>query len=386
MFIFSLLMPLLILGLSVLPAMLMEKGGSEEVLIGLVDESKTFSTDFIERLQKKYLINNQDPKYWINPYESQEEAKNALQEKSIDGILVIHQGIMETAGASYYARSLSNFMIIEELNKTISQTVITNRMLENGIDPSLADQIGKSVNMDIYEVNKEGDVTKGNDFMVLLGPFFFVFLLAMAVFINGQLLLRSVLEERTNRMVEILLSTVSPKELMTGKILGLGSLGIVQIFFYISMGMTFGFYRGIEVVRLDELPLLFIYFITGYFFFAAIYATLGSLFDNEQDAQQSMSIVSIIAMTPVIGSFYFLSNPNALITKILSFLPPMTPFMMILRIGSGAAELWEMVATIVLMILSVWGMMIMAGKIFKTALLLYGKRITIPEIWHWLKA
>jgi len=242
------------------------------------------------------------------------------------------------------------------------------------------------VNMDIYEVNKEGDVTKGNDFMVLLGPFFFVFLLAMAVFINGQLLLRSVLEERTNRMVEILLSTVSPKELMTGKILGLGSLGIVQIFFYISMGMTFGFYRGIEVVRLDELPLLFIYFITGYFFFAAIYATLGSLFDNEQDAQQSMSIVSIIAMTPVIGSFYFLSNPNALITKILSFLPPMTPFMMILRIGSGAAELWEMVATIVLMILSVWGMMIMAGKIFKTALLLYGKRITIPEIWHWLKA
>ena len=173
---------------------------------------------------------------------------------------------------------------------------------------------------------------------------------------------------------------------MTGKILGLGMLGMVQVLFYLSMGIGFGLYNGMEIVKIDELPLLFIYFFSGYFFFASIYATLGTLFDNEQDAQQTMGIVSIIAMVPLIGSFYFMNNPEALITKVLSFVPPMTPFMMILRISSGAAETWEIVATTVLMILSVWGMMVLAGKIFRTALLMYGKRATLPEIWRWIRA
>jgi len=128
------------------------------------------------------------------------------------------------------------------------------------------------------------------------------------------------------------------------------------------------------------------YFITGYFFFASIYATVGTLFDTEQDAQQSMSIISIIAMIPVIGSFYFMANPNAAITKALSFFPPMTPFMMILRIGIDAAETWEIFLTLLMMIIFIWIMMNMAGKIFKTALLMYGKRVTFPEIWRWINA
>ena len=163
-------------------------------------------------------------------------------------------------------------------------------------------------------------------------------------------------------------------------------LGMVQILFYLSMGIGFGLYKGIDIIKFDEMPLLFIYFFSGYFFFAAIYATLGTLFDNEQDAQQTMGIVSIIAMVPLMGSFYFMSNPTALITRILSFVPPMTPFMMILRISSDAAEPWEIIATILLMILSVWGMMVLAGKIFRTALLMYGKRATLPEIWRWIRA
>ncbi len=373
------------MGLSILPAILMEEKGSEEVLLGVVDKSGAIEPELSEKLQKKYTLANGNPKYWLNSFNNEEEAKLALQEKIIHAIVIIPEGILDKSNAEYYARSLSNFIIIEELNKTISQTVISKRMVEKGIAFSTAENIGISVYMDIFEVDKEGKVTEGNELMVLLGPFFFVFLLAMAIFINGQLLLRSVIEERTNRTVEILLSAVSPKELMAGKILGLGSLGIVQIFVYIAFGLVFGLSRGIDIVEINELPLLFVYFITGYFFFAAIYAMLGSLFDNEQDAQLSMSIVSIIAMVPVIGSFYFLSNPTATITKILLFFPPMTPFMMILRIGSGAVETWEIVLTICLMVLTVWGMMIIAGKIFKTALLLYGKRVTLPEIWRWIR-
>ena len=385
-FLISLFMPLIIMAFSILPALLMDKGGETEVKVGIVNHAGQIVADFKNNVEHKYQLENEKPKYWFIDYENFDDAKVELLEKSVDVIMVIPAGIMDTSNAAYYARSLSNFIILDELRNTLSHTVILQRIAAQGVAVEMAESISKRVSMDTFEINKEGELTEGNELMVLLGPFFFVFLLVMAVFINGQLLLRSVIEERTNRMVEILLSTVSARELMTGKILGLGLLGMVQILFYLAMGVVFGMVKGIEIVRFDELPILFIYFLTGYFFFAAIYATLGTLFDNEQDAQQSMSIVSIIAMVPLMGSFYFMANPTALVTKILSFIPPMTPFMMILRISSDAAEPWEIIATIVLMIFSVWGMMVLAGKIFRTALLMYGKRATLPEIWRWIRA
>ena len=386
MFLISLFMPLIFMVFSIIPAMLMDKGGDSEVKVGIVNHAEHIASKFKNNIGNKYQFDDGKPKYWIFDYENFDEAKTALQEKTIDAIMVIPAGIMDTSKSKYFARSLSNFKVIDELRNTLSHTVILQRMENQGVAVEMAESISKRVRMDTFEVNKEGKLTEGNELMFLLGPFFFVFLLVMAVFINGQLLLRSVIEERTNRMVEILLSTVSARELMTGKILGLGSLGMVQILFYLSIGVIFGMVKGIEIVRFDELPILFIYFLTGYFFFASIYATLGTLFDNEQDAQQSMSIVSIIAMVPLMGSFYFMANPTALVTKILSFVPPMTPFMMILRISSDAAEPWEIAATVVLMIVSVWGMMTLAGKIFRTALLMYGKRATLPEIWRWIRA
>lgn len=386
MFLISLFMPLIFMVFSIIPAMLMDKGGDSEVKVGIVNHAEHIASKFKNNIGNKYQFDDGKPKYWIFDYENFDEAKTALQEKTIDAIMVIPAGIMDTSRSKYFARSLSNFKVIDELRNTLSHTVILQRMENQGVAVEMAESISKRVKMDTFEVNKEGKLTEGNELMVLLGPFFFVFLLVMAIFINGQLLLRSVIEERTNRMVEILLSTVSARELMTGKILGLGSLGMVQILFYLSIGVIFGMVKGIEIVRFDELPILFIYFLTGYFFFASIYATLGTLFDNEQDAQQSMTIVSIIAMVPLMGSFYFMANPTALVTKILSFVPPMTPFMMILRISSDAAEPWEIAATVVLMIVSVWGMMTLAGKIFRTALLMYGKRATLPEIWRWIRA
>ena len=386
MFLISLFMPLIFMVFSIIPAMLMDKGGDSEVKVGIVNHAEHIASKFKNNIGNKYQFDDGKPKYWIFDYENFDEAKTALQEKTIDAIMVIPAGIMDTSKSKYFARSLSNFKVIDELRNTLSHTVILQRMENQGVAVEMAESISKRVKMDTFEVNKEGKLTEGNELMVLLGPFFFVFLLVMAIFINGQLLLRSVIEERTNRMVEILLSTVSARELMIGKILGLGSLGMVQILFYLSIGVIFGMVKGIEIVRFDELPILFIYFLTGYFFFASIYATLGTLFDNEQDAQQSMIIVSIIAMVPLMGSFYFMANPTALVTKILSFVPPMTPFMMILRISSDAAEPWEIAATVVLMIVSVWGMMTLAGKIFRTALLMYGKRATLPEIWRWIRA
>lgn len=384
-FLLSLVMPLFIMAISIIPALVMEDSGDTEIRVGLINDNPDINEIYKNHMDETYRLKSDTPKYVFIYYEDFEEAEPYLQDKTLDAVVAIPEGILDSTNAALYARSLNNIIVIDDLHDGLVHTIMMKRLTDQGLDIKVAENASKRVRMETFEVNEEGKLTEGNELLMIMGPFFFLFLLVMAVFINGQLLLRSVMEERTNRMVEILLSTVSSRELMTGKILGLGMLGMVQIMFYLLMGIGFGLYQGMEIVKFDELPLLFIYFFSGYFFFAAIYATLGTLFDNEQDAQQSMGIVSIIAMVPLIGSFYFMNNPEALITKILSFVPPMTPFMMILRISSGTTETWEILATILLMILSVWGMMVLAGKIFRTALLMYGKRATLPEIWRWIR-
>ncbi len=384
-FLISLFMPLFIATISIVPAMVMEDSGGTEVKVGLINNNKDIDNIYRDHMDDTYRLNSNTPKYIFFEYLDFEEAEPDLQNKLLDAVVVIPDGILDSANAELYARSLNNIIVIDDLQDGLVHTVMMKRLIDQGLEITIAEGASKRIRMETFEVSEEGELTEGNELMMILGPFFFLFLLVMAVFINGQLLLRSVMEERTNRMVEILLSTVSSRELMTGKILGLGMLGMVQILFYFLVMISLGIYQGMEIVKLDELPLLFIYFFFGYFFFAAIYATLGTLFDNEQDAQQSMGIVSIIAMVPLLGSFYFMNNPESLITKGLSFVPPMTPFMMILRISSGAAETWEIIATTVLMIISIWGMMALAGKIFRTALLMYGKRATLPEIWRWIR-
>ena len=194
------------------------------------------------------------------------------------------------------------------------------------------------------------------------------------------------MEERTNRTIEILLSSVSPDDLMAGKILGLGMLGLVQMMFYLLLGFVIAYFRDIPVIDLNKFPVFMIYFITGYLFYSAIYATMGTFFNSEQEAQQSSGLIGIIAVLPVVFSSYFITNPESNFTIFLSYFPPVTPFMMILRLGTGTVEITEIIITTFILIICCWGMLIFSGKIFRTAILLYGKKITIKETLKWLNS
>jgi ABC-2 type transport system permease protein len=172
---------------------------------------------------------------------------------------------------------------------------------------------------------------------------------------------------------------------MMGKILGLGSVGVTQLIFYLFIGYVITVQKDMSVFTVENLSSFLLYFLTGYFFYATIFATVGSLFTSEQEAQQVVGIVTIVMIIPVILATFFITNPNSIATRVLSFLPPITPFLMILRVGTKSVAFWEIVATTLLMVLSIVIMFRLAGRIFQTAVLLYGKRVTLPEIVRWMK-
>ena len=217
-------------------------------------------------------------------------------------------------------------------------------------------------------------------------PYLFLMILFMTVFMSGQLLLRSVMEERTSRTIEILLSSVTPDELMRGKILGLGALGMTQMIFYLAVGLSATHYKGWAAIEFSQIPIFLIYFITGYLFYAAIFAAMGTFFTSEQEAQQSSGVISIIAVLPIAFASYFITNPGSAFTIGSSYIPPLTPFMMIIRLGTGSVDFPEIIYTTLLMVLSCWVLLKLSGKIFRTAILLYGKKVTVKEVVKWIRA
>ncbi|NLA22359.1 MAG: ABC transporter permease [Candidatus Marinimicrobia bacterium] len=173
---------------------------------------------------------------------------------------------------------------------------------------------------------------------------------------------------------------------MSGKILGLGLLGLTQLVLYLIVGIMISNFKSLELFSSINVVLFLVYFVLGYLFYAALFAAIGSLFDNEQDAQQAVSIFSLISVVPIFLASYVIANPQSLTTTILSFIPFITPYFMILRMGVIMPPLWEILMSLVVLAVSVWAAMLAAGKIFRVAILIYGKRPTFPEIWQWVRA
>ncbi|MBT4280575.1 MAG: ABC transporter permease [Candidatus Marinimicrobia bacterium] len=381
----TILFPILMVGSGFLSGYLADKEGTESYHIGIVDYSG-IGGDYLDRLETEIKL--EDGSSMFNPTQFQQEtdALAALLDEEISAFIVIPEGIMLDEVPTFYARNLSNMKIQSGIRGTLSRTVVTQRMIDENINPSLVNELSRRVHLDLFEVDEDGGIEKGDKITGFLIPFFFMFLLTMVIFINGQLLLRSVIEERTSRMMEILLSTVTPRQLMAGKILGLCLLAVTQVTFYIAVGAGMGTYFELPNLPYDTLPIIIAFFLAGFFFYAAIYATMGTLFDSEQEAQQSMGLISIVAMVPMIGAIYFINNPGAPITKILSFIPPITPFMMILRVTTGEATTFEIISTLSLLIVCIYLTIRLAGKIFHTTVLMYGKKISLKEIWRWARA
>ena len=388
LFIFTtFILPVLIGGMTYLPTILMDLEPENSTNVGLVynDDISFLVKRFQNKTYNSLILQNGLPQFRFIRYDSEKEALDSVVNNKIDAYMYIPNSILDTGKVSYFSQSLSNIKIYTSLRRVLNQIVVEQRMLNQNIDVALVSSLSKKIDFETFELDNFGEASKGNELSSFLVPYLFLMILFMTVFMSGQLLLRSVMEERTSRTIEILLCSVTPDELMKGKILGLGALGMVQMVFYLTVGLLATKYKGWAVIEYSQIPLFLIYFITGYLFYAAIFAAMGTFFTSEQEAQQSSGIISVIAVLPIAFASYFISNPGSSFTIASSYFPPLTPFMMIIRLGTESVGINEIFLTTVLMILSCWFLLKISGKIFRTAILLYGKKITIKEVFNWIR-
>lgn len=198
--------------------------------------------------------------------------------------------------------------------------------------------------------------------------------------------LKRYLHVAQNRVVEVLMSSCSANDLMAGKIIGLSGLGITQMLFWVIIGVAVAVKFSIPMLPVPALLLILAYIVLGYLLYAAIFVAVGSPVSTEQEAQQFTSYLVMILIIPIVLAFSVAENPNSTLIKILSFIPLLSPSFMIMRIPNQMPALWEIVLTLVLVAVSVAVMMWVAGKIFRTTILSYGKRPSFGELIRLIRA
>jgi len=205
------------------------------------------------------------------------------------------------------------------------------------------------------------------------------------VMTGGQMLIRSVVEEKSNRVIEVLLSSCTANQLMAGKIIGLGLVGLTQMLIWGLVAFYFLSGYAITLINFEILLISLIYFILGYLFYSAVFVAIGAPVNSEYEAQQVAGYVSLIMVFPIAFAFLIMQNPDSPLIKILSFVPVFTAPFMVARIPIKMPAMWEIIATMFLLLLSVIGMIWVSGRIFRVAILSYGKFPSLKEIISWVK-
>jgi len=392
-FIISLVvMPLIMVVFGILPGLLASKPDDKAVAIGVIDHTGTIIQPLAARLDEKYKLPNGTPNYVLrqlsgetSPEEQKLQANKLVSSKSIDGYFSIPATVYDSGKVEFRAENVGNIRVTERFSRTIEEVIVEHRLRGQGLDPTLIRKLIASVDIKSIKVSEKGEEKESGFMETFFSAYIVIMMLMFLVLTSGQLLIRSVVEEKSNRVIEVLLSSCSARDLMMGKIFGLSGLGLLQIFIWGSIGLALSLKSGTNIFVLENLLLSAVYLVLGYLLYSAIFVAAGSPVTTEQEAQQITSYVSLFLVFPIVLAIPAMQNPNSPLIKILSFIPLLTPAFMVLRIPIQMPETWEILTTIGLMIVSSIGMMWVAGKIFRVAILVYGKRPTIPELIRWIR-
>lgn len=318
--------------------------------------------------------------------------KEVLDEK-IYGYLVLDQALLEKDRAEYYSISVSEFVALKQMDDAINLTLLRRRIEDRGLPPSVGKELEKRIDLKTWKVTTKG-VTEEKGAGIIAALVFMVIMYSTFI-MYGLQNLRGVIEEKTNRIVELVIASVRPIELMLGKIVGIGLVGLTQYLVWSLVAMNLSILgiaglmaageSGAPLIPLSMIGYFVLFFLLGYFLYASIYTALGAPFNTDQEAQQlsmipTMLIIGGMAVYPAV-----MNNPNGPVAVAASLFPFTAPLIMYLRTAVAEPPGWQIGLSIVILILSTIAMAWLAGRIYRVGILMYGKKPTIPEIIRWVR-
>jgi ABC-2 type transport system permease protein len=388
------LTPIIMVGMGILPTFLATQEDRDTKAVGIIDRSGDVAAEFAERLQMRYTLSNGRPNYVVMPIslgamvpleEAVAEADSQVVRGKIEGYCIVRGTTAQDTVVEYRTRVVGDFLLIARMEENLRTILSEKKASARGLDPNIVRDLRVNLDLKPVKLTEKGEEQEGDFLKVFFSAYVFMMMLFMLIVSSGQLLVRSVIEEKSNRIIEVLVSSCTPTELMAGKVLGLSALGLTQIGFWALIGLAASLQFGLTIVAPVTALLLIIYFILGYLLYAAIFIGVGSPVSTEQAAQQITGYLVIILIIPIVMALPAMKNPDALWIKIMTFIPLLTPTMMALRIPISMPATWEIIGSIALLLVSIFAAMFAAGRIFRIAILMTGKTPSVGEVFRWIK-
>ncbi len=317
-----------------------------------------------------------------------------VQKRRLKAYIVLDEKTLETGAAEWRAESVKAEIVMrQEIANYLSRAATKERLKDRGVDPKIYEAARVRVDLDPHEAKdvESGESGKNVGFNIAVSAIFF-FLIYMSIFIYGAYIMRGVLEEKNNRIVEVIVSSVRPTTLMLGKILGIGAVGLTQysVWACLAIAITLpgaaavmGMSEGIPHIPAGTIGAFVLFFLLGYFLYASLYAALSAPFNTEQEAQQFVIIPGMMLILTSTTWFFAFNQPNGTLATVLSFFPFTAPLMMFMRISVQTPPLWQIGLSVTILLLTIWAVAWFAGRIYRVGILMYGKKPTLPEIFRW---
>lgn len=398
----TILGPILIASFIVVPVLVSAISVGQQERIGVVDLSQEMFDTLDKKLdhkmkdgRRRYILE----KYKVtgDPAQLRKELNEKVLDKELSAYIYIPKDISEAGTAEYVSQHVSDFDELKAINEALNSVVIEKRLRKEGLDPQKIAQYIRRVKLKTIKVTKRGEEEDtGGTFIY---SYLLVIILYMTLFFYGSIIMRGVIEEKNSRVVEIVLSSLKPFQLMSGKILGIAAVGFTQyaiwgIFGFsasrYSKNLISSFFPAASGFKLPTIPpYIFIYFvlffILGYFLYGTVYAAIGSMVNSEKEAQQLLFPVTMFLIVPILLMMFVMRSPNSSLSVVLSMIPFFAPILMLLRICVLLPPFTQVGGSILILLLTIFMMVWLTAKIYRIGILMYGKRPSFQEIVKWIR-
>ena len=423
--ILTLLIPVMMAAFTVLPAYLATMDDTQQRTIAVYDPTSLI----LDKMENQGYT-----KFHYIPQQQYNELKKDFKSNQYYALLVIPENILTTNQAQLISDKQITFDIKNLVSNKI-ETIIENEKRQQVINESGMPDLEKKlaattthIELNTIKLGEKGEAVKSSTEMAMAIGYAAGFLIYMFVLLYGTMVMRGVMEEKSSRIVEVIISSVKPFQLLFGKIVGIGLVGLTQIALWIILGTAIStgatFFMGggaaaagihaqdimsggqamgqmaapnaahgnvaldiIQMIGNLNLPLiffaLFFYFIAGFLLYASLFGAIGSAVDSDEDAQQMMFPIMMPLIFSIIMLFPVVKNPEGALAFWVSMIPFTSPVIMMVRIPFGVPA-WQIILSMSILVATIFGTIWMAGKIYRTGILMYGKKVTLKEIVKWL--
>ena len=397
-------LPLFTIAIFLVPVFMARRQADRSLKIAILDDAGGLAAGIAQGLDRK--LPNGQPAFQIvrtldKPRrEEGEKLRQQLRDQvsrgELDGFLVVPEEVIAGKPATFHTKNTSDLTLAGSLRRAVSDAAVTARLQARGIKLENVTELVRGVDVTLVKVTKGGEIEeKGQTFLTAM---IMVMVLYMTLLVYGLMTLRSVLEEKTTRIVEVLVSSLRPFQLLTGKLLGVAAVGFTQYLIWTISGallVSYGasvaaaFSPGSSLPQiqfpLSMLVYLVVFYLAGYFLYAALYAAAGAMVSSDEEAQYVQLPMTLMIVVAFMLFGVIMHNPNSTLSIVLSLIPFFAPILMVMRIAIQTPPFWQIALSIGLMFLTTLGVLHVTANIYRVGILMYGKRQSVVELLRRLR-